>query len=270
MIYIYRYKNKITNNSYIGKTNNVERRHREHISNSENPNSNYYNSLWCKKIRQYGIENFEFSILEEVDEKNWKEREKYWIKRFNSFDGKGYNSTEGGDGSENLERILTKEESESLIQELQDNLITQSEIAVKYEISETLVSNINFGIRYKIENIEYPIRKNYKNKKDYQELFDLLMNTTLSFEEIAKRLNMGVSTVKKINYGSLNKKFNMDYPIRKESGTVQKAKRVKELLLKNYRNKDIIKEVGVSDKTIRRINRGETHYDTNLNYPLRK
>lgn len=145
---------------------------------------------------------------------------------------------------------MTKEESLSLIEELQRNLITQSEIATKYKISETLVSNINSGIRYKIENIEYPIRKNYKNKKDYQELFDLLMNTTLPFEEIAKRLNMGVSTIKKINYGMLNKRFDMDYPIRKKSGVIQKADRVKEMLLENYKNKDIIKEVEISDKTI--------------------
>lgn len=70
MIYIYRYKNKITGNSYIGKTNNLERRKREHISNSQNPNSVFYNSLWCKKIRQYGIESFEFEVLEITTEKD--------------------------------------------------------------------------------------------------------------------------------------------------------------------------------------------------------
>lgn len=44
-IYIYKYTNKVTGNSYIGKTNNIERRKREHKSNAYNSNSSFYTSM---------------------------------------------------------------------------------------------------------------------------------------------------------------------------------------------------------------------------------
>lgn len=86
-----------------------------------------------------------------------------------------------------------------------------------FEISNTLLSNINIGLRYKQENETYPIRKNYKEKEDYEELIDLLLNSRLSFKKIAEKLEMAESTVKKINYGTLVPGLSKSYPIRKEN-----------------------------------------------------
>ena len=69
-IYIYSYINKINGHRYIGKTNNIERRQREHKSQAYNPNSQYYTALWPSKIRQYGYENFDFEILDIATEEN--------------------------------------------------------------------------------------------------------------------------------------------------------------------------------------------------------
>ena len=44
------------------------------------------------------LENFEFIIIEECLDEEWQIREKYWITYYNSFKGKGYNESEGGDG----------------------------------------------------------------------------------------------------------------------------------------------------------------------------
>ena len=45
IIYIYSYINKINGYRYIGKTNNIERRRREHKSQAYNPSSKYYTAL---------------------------------------------------------------------------------------------------------------------------------------------------------------------------------------------------------------------------------
>ena len=49
-----------------------------------------------------------------------------------------------------------------------------------------------------------------------------------------------------------------------------RADRVKELLLNSsYSEAEIMVETGVSQETVKRINKGETHKDDNLIYPLR-
>jgi len=46
-------------------------------------------------LRKYGVDNFLWEVLEEVENSLLNEREVYFIKRFSSF-GEGYNSTTGG------------------------------------------------------------------------------------------------------------------------------------------------------------------------------
>lgn len=46
-------------------------------------------------MKKYGIDNFSCEEIEEVENKQLDEREKYWIKYYNSYYD-GYNSTIGG------------------------------------------------------------------------------------------------------------------------------------------------------------------------------
>ena len=48
-------------------------------------------------MKKYGIEHFHVETIEETEQP--LEREKYWIKYYNSYNSKeGYNATIGGDG----------------------------------------------------------------------------------------------------------------------------------------------------------------------------
>lgn len=96
MPYIYQIQNKINNKIYIGKTlNTIEQRWKEHCRD--------YKRIHCEKrplysaMKEYGIENFEISLIEEVPLENINERECYWIEILGSFKY-GYNATVGGDG----------------------------------------------------------------------------------------------------------------------------------------------------------------------------
>lgn len=98
---IYMYLNKINGHKYIGYTNNFSRRYNDHKSSSFNPNDRDYNEVIHKAIRKYGLENFDYLILEECENntKILKEREQYWIKKYNTYHNKeDYNQTPGGDG----------------------------------------------------------------------------------------------------------------------------------------------------------------------------
>lgn len=60
MIGIYKFTNKINHKSYIGLTNDIERRYREHIYMSTSNDGAYFH----RALAKYGIENFEFEVLE--------------------------------------------------------------------------------------------------------------------------------------------------------------------------------------------------------------
>ncbi len=104
---IYKHTCIITNESYIGQTiKTMEERLKGHIYASEN-GSNFH---FPRAINKYGIENFTSEILEdninvqsslETKETLADQKEKYWIKHFNTFLGNGYNMTEGGDSPPN-------------------------------------------------------------------------------------------------------------------------------------------------------------------------
>lgn len=273
MYYIYCYINKINGHKYVGQTNNLKRRIREHRSCALNPKSSSYNDLIHSKMRQYGIDNFEIEVLEQIytDDINIvNEREQFWIKEKNSFrgDGEGYNSDLGG-GSRIRNSILSQDQIASLKKEIQEG-IPYYELEQKYNISASFISSINNGLYFYDKNQDYPLYKYYKDDSDYDELIELLTNSTLSLAEIAKYLDMGYSTVKKINAGTLKNGLYPTYPIRKRDVRAMRADKIKDALLHtDMTYQEIIDLYGSSKETIRRINIGESFKDDNLVYPLR-
>lgn len=94
---IYGIKNLVNNKIYIGKSTNIKTRKKAHETSFIRGQA--VNIHLQRAIDKYGIENFEFVILEEVCLENIDDKEKYWINCFKSYDEKfGYNKTMGGDG----------------------------------------------------------------------------------------------------------------------------------------------------------------------------
>ena len=272
MYYIYCYTNKINQHKYVGQTNNYNRRIREHSSCAFNKNSSSYNDLIHKKIREYGEENFEITLIEKLytdDIEEVNKREQYWIKEKNSYcgNGAGYNMDAGG-GRKEHSKILSDEELKEVKKKIKEG-ISYYDIEKIYGISSGFISSINNGIYFFDENEEYPLYKYYKDDSDYDELIDLLLNSEYSLKKISEMLNMGYSTVKKINAGTLRKGLYPTYPIRKKSVNEMRADKIKKLLLTtNYSNLKIANIVNASEETVRRIKIGESFKDEKLSYPL--
>lgn len=92
--FIYKITNTINGKSYIGQTiQNVKERFYQHCATKC---SKAVSSMAIHRaIKKYGKSNFTVEVIEEIDSANLNDRERYWIKYYNSYNN-GYNSTKGG------------------------------------------------------------------------------------------------------------------------------------------------------------------------------
>ena len=96
MIGIYKITNKINGNAYIGLSVDIKRRWKTHFQRYKDSSNKEYEKVLYKAFRKYGIENFDFSVIEECSLEELRKKEKYWIAYFDTFHN-GYNANEGGE-----------------------------------------------------------------------------------------------------------------------------------------------------------------------------
>lgn len=97
---IYKITNKINGKIYIGQTKRtLNKRLQEHFRNKKTPIS--------KALRAVGVENFQISIIDHASCKSeLDEKERLYIKFYNSIIPNGYNICEGGEGANGLKHSL--------------------------------------------------------------------------------------------------------------------------------------------------------------------
>jgi|SRR6185503_17207279 len=97
MCTIYRAENKLNGKSYVGFDCNWPYRKTAHKSAAKRGSELHFH----RAIRAHGWDNFEWSILEQSENKEYllNERENFWINHFNTFGENGYNMTLGGDAT---------------------------------------------------------------------------------------------------------------------------------------------------------------------------
>lgn len=114
MIGIYKITKKENGKSYIGQSNDIERRIKEH---------QYKTDLAIElAIHKYGIDAFNYEVLEQCSLEELDAKEIYWIQYYNTFKGFGYNCNKGGGDSrgENNGRTNLTNEDVAYIRECYD------------------------------------------------------------------------------------------------------------------------------------------------------
>jgi GIY-YIG catalytic domain len=86
---IYRLYNKVTGRSYIGMSNNIENRIKQHLTKLKNPKTKTSQKAHIrmhKDYKKYGIDSFAYEILEECSSPlKIYEREQYWMEKFDAL-----------------------------------------------------------------------------------------------------------------------------------------------------------------------------------------
>lgn len=153
---IYCLKNKISGKKYIGQTIDLKERMREHRKDARQGRKGVDSA-----INKYGWDKFEVVILEEnISEEDLTRREKYWINKYNTFKGEGYNLTNGEDamrGEDNFMygreptnkgTTLTEEERKKVSEWTKGNTPSGSD----HPLATLTVKEAREILKYRIEN----------------------------------------------------------------------------------------------------------------------
>lgn len=109
MGYIYKIENSIDKKVYIGQTIRPKYRWQQHLQAAKYKNGPQYNNRLYTAMREYGISNFLFIILEECQEDEMDEKEIYWIDCYKAANPDfGYNFIGGGKGRNQIWRKITQ------------------------------------------------------------------------------------------------------------------------------------------------------------------
>ena len=125
---VYKITNKINGKFYIGLSNNIKRRWGEH----KTPKNINKTTNIAKAFRKYGIENFEFEVIEICEVDKLAEREMYHIEKLKPE----YNMNEGGVGNIGVEL------SDELKLHLKNCAKKQWELRTKEEREQIIKNNL--------------------------------------------------------------------------------------------------------------------------------
>lgn len=275
---IYIIKNTVNDKCYIGQSVDYKTRFRKHCEVAKRNNFKYKSYLY-NAMNELGIEHFYVELLESQVE-NYNERERFYIKEFNTLRPNGYNLAAGGDWYPHLNsvehhnaKITNLEELETIYDELQYSTYTLTEIANMHNVSFSVIQNINSGDTYYNSNLIYPLKQCILTKSQLDRLTYDLKYSNYTYVQLSKIYNISVNQVKAINSGTSWHRDYIDYPLRQMvfSGKNEIIEQIqKDLLSTNINFADLAKKYNCSKNTIQRINSGETHRNSKLLYPLRR
>ena len=280
---IYKYTNLINGMVYIGQTKQtLEQRDYKHITQLND------NTYFHRAIKKYGRNNFLLELIEDnIPFNELNEKEKYYINYFESFytTGKGYNLTQGGQWSSGTQK-LTASQVDEIKWRLKHSKQPFHEIGKDYGVTLYCISDINRGRTFIDKTINYPIRKSstrsFIDEIKIDIILDMLLNTSMTQEEIALATDVRTYTVGEINRGKNSWcPKDLNYPLRKpiQLNTFQNKigqKEVQEICYKlcftNIGLKDIGKEYGIATNTVGDISRGLTWKNITQQFkcPIRK
>lgn len=188
--FIYKITNKINGKSYIGQTiQDVKERFYQHCATK--CSQAILNMVIHKAINKYGKSNFTIEVIEEVESTNLNDRERYWIRYYDSYNN-GYNSTEGGQDGIKLFKNL---DTESIVREYKSGKSLR-EIGRLFNVDKQTIKDLLVR-----DNINLRTTRTYKlSQKDREDIIkDLSLG--LSRKEIISKWNISKSYLSQLING---------------------------------------------------------------------
>lgn len=186
MIYIYGlYSTDENNIRYVGKTNNLQKRLKEHILAAKRNRKTHRDNWILKNLKENN--NINIKLLEECSNENWQEKEKYWISKIENLT----NHTEGGECGHGYVYNITYDEAKEIVKTL--NIKSKTEW-FKY-------------VKDKLIILPYSPNNHFKNKgwKGWGDFLstdrkqdNLIAKNYLSYEEAKKYIkdnNLNINTI---------------------------------------------------------------------------
>lgn len=188
--FIYKITNTINGKSYIGQTiQNVKDRFYQHCATK--CSKAVLDMAIHRAIKKYGKSNFTVEVIEEVDSTNLNDRERYWIKYYNSYIN-GYNSTKGGqDGCKPFKDL----DVESIIKEYNTGKSLRT-LGTIFKVDKQTIKDLL--IRH---NVKLRTTRTYKLSQEDREEILKEFTSGLSRKEIMKKWNISKSYVSQLITG---------------------------------------------------------------------
>ena len=202
---IYKITNTITNESYIGKSSNIERRfesHKQDLEDGTHHNKGLQEDYDLAKSLNPDYEIFTYDVIKEIqDEKDLNKEEMYWINEYNTFE-RGYNRTLGGMHDETKGyvdygggRLFSDEKRIQLIQ----NEISGPNIDFKYDDRETFKINLfeGFNTVKQPENDEELYNEDWEINKRIFKAVDSIEQSDFDEEKIEECMEIFKEIIEK-------------------------------------------------------------------------
>ena len=124
----------------------------------------------------------------------------------------------------NLYGILkTKEEIENIHKEILSG-IDFTILAKKYSCEKRTIQKINRGRikSYRLDNYKYPLIVENITEEQQENLIKLLQENTLTYEEIAEKMNLSYGQIINFNSGRYYRKKDLIYPIKIKNSAISR------------------------------------------------
>ena len=222
------------------------------------------------------MEKYIYKITNKINGKSYIGQTTNYQRRFREHRNKGY----GEEPNKPLYNAFDKYGIDNfdfeVIEDLTENYNEREKYWIQYY--NTLLPN-GYNIEPGGEEPPLNIGENSPyaehTKQQIAEIKELLKNTDVSFEELAKKYNYSVSSILKINNGKIWFNQNDIYPLRVDKRNKRYYSERALLIIDDLLNtaltqKEIAKKYGVSRSCVTMINIGENNRQPDLTYPLRK
>lgn len=275
MFFVYKIVNLVNGKIYIGKSKNPQKRWLKHLNTAKRGSSDRRFQVLHTAINKYGKNNFKIEIIFACnDEKECLEKEKYFIAKYNTFKGPGYNCTEGGDGSSGYkhtsEAIEKMKKAKTGIFHGENNPFygkkhsEETKKILSKKASERKGEKNSFYKKKHSGESKRKIRENQKVKERYfsfqeaEAIRKLYLDSKLSYEDISEKFSTSKVVISDII--TYNRAYKSDITSscyyhslgnNKRLFTFDQAEKIrKQIFHKKLTIKDICFDLGVSRTTI--------------------